>query len=414
MWRINLIIFKKESFHPAVLFAFIWFFIITFHLIIRYTVLEKLFPISLATYVVFFVGVVCFTLGAALQTLFTPADQMKEQKAGTFPKANLRLNKYFCLVCTIVVGIGGPFFIKACYDLFLLSSAENFLEGVRTEICFGDVDIGPTKYFMTLSFIVFALNSLLYFTSTDKFFSRSLLILSLLFNIIYIIFATGRIYFIMTISIYFGICYLYSKEFSLKRVLVVCVSFLFLFSIIGIAIYAKGGSANNTLQENISSAVESISIYAFTPLDACGILIDDRKPDNTGDRTLRVFKKFSKQTGFNPNAVVRPIIENYVFVPYPTNVYSLYSPYLEDFGKLYAWLAVGLFGFLHTYCYNKLKAHASIRLSLYYVLLLFPLFMSFFADQYFSLFSMWIQIVIIVEILCFANRIFNRYSSESV
>ncbi|UAY52250.1 O-antigen polymerase [Ferruginibacter albus] len=402
-WRLNLLIFKRQVFHPAILFSFLWFFIILFHFIVRHTVLQDLFKLSISTHLVFLGGVVFFTLGALLQAIYSPVDTIK--RTTFLQETNLSLNKYLCLTCTIVVIVGLPFFIKACFNLFLLSETENFFEGIRTELCYGDVDIGPSKYLVTLSFIALALNFILYFNSNDKKFSRILLVVSIIANLVYIIFTTGRTYYVMLFAIYFGSSYLYSNSFSLKKVLIACIAFLLVFSIIGIAFYSKGGHADNSLNENSKSAIESIAIYAFTPLNACGTYIDNIKPDDTGDRTLRTFKRVLFETGIDRNSVVRPLIEEYVFVPYPTNVYALYGPYIADFGSLYAFLIIAFLGFLHTLFFNRFKYYKSIKFSLYYIFMLFPLFLSFFEDQYFSLFSMWIQIIVIVEIICFINKI---------
>ncbi|UAY52251.1 O-antigen polymerase [Ferruginibacter albus] len=409
MWRVNVVLFKKQVFHPAILFSFLWFFMILFHFIVRHTILEDLFQLSFSTHLVFLIGVVFFTVGAFLQTIFSRGDTIKKKHPQAIEIGGLILDERLCIACTILVAIGLPFFIKACFNLFLLSETENFLEGVRTELCYGDVDIGPTKYFVTLSFITLALNFILYFTSANKVLSRRLLISSIIINLIYIVFTTGRIYYMMLFAVYFGTSYIYSNSFSLKKVLLACIGFLFVFSIIGIAIYSKGGRSDNTLNENSKSAIESIAIYAFTPLNACGTKIDNAKPDYTGDRTLRTFKKILYQTGIDRNIVVRPAIEEYVFVPYPTNVYALYGAYVADYGKLYSWLVVAFLGFLHTMLFNNLRIYKNMRFSLYYTFMLFPLFLSFFEDQYFTLFSMWIQIIVMVEIVCFINNILNRH-----
>jgi oligosaccharide repeat unit polymerase len=411
----NYSLFKKKLFHPSVLFSFIWFSILLFHFIIKFTILDKLFPLSLNTYIIFFVGIVCFSVGAVLQTIFLPFDRTDNSLKIINQPPSVELNKYFCLLCTIVIAVGLPFFIRACYLLFLQSTVEEFFIGLRTEICYGDVDIGPTKYLMTLAFIVFGLNCLLFFTSErkqDKRFSLVLLIFSLLINVVYIIFSTGRLYYVMLIAIYFGTSFCYNKKFSLRSFFIVGAFFLLLFSIVGVAIYSKGGDANDSLQENTKSAVTELSIYAFAPLSAFNWQIENEKPDETGDRTLRFFKKILKETGVSPNTVVRPILEEYAFVPYATNVYTLYSPYIGDFGRVYAWLIVGLFGFFHTMFFNKLKTSRSIRFPLYYGSLLQPLFLSIFADQYFSILSMWIQIFVFVEIFCLVNKIFNSYITK--
>ena len=90
-------------------------------------------------------------------------------------------------------------------------------------------------------------------------------------------------------------------------------------------------------------------------------------------------------------------------MPYPTNVYTYYSLYIRDFGPFYAWILLAVFGFLHTAIHNKALRSTNVRFIFYYAFLLYPLLMSFFGDQYFSLISTWIQIAVFIELFLFIN-----------
>ena len=77
------------------------------------------------------------------------------------------------------------------------------------------------------------------------------------------------------------------------------------------------------------------------------------KPSTNGDMTLRFFDKIGMSMGVIPNKKVPDLIQEYVFVPYPNNVYTYYSPYIRDFGIWYACLILFVFGAVHTWVYKK-------------------------------------------------------------
>ena len=127
---------------------------------------------------------------------------------------------------------------------------------------------------------------------------------------------------------------------------------------------------------------------------------------------MQFFIKLVNQLSSFPSFKVREIIQPYVFVPYPTNVYSYYSIYIRDFGRFYAWILLAIFGFLHTSIHDKSIYYANIRSVFYYAFLLYPLLMTFFIDQYLSIISTWIQIAVFIELFLLLNSFLNKRDSE--
>jgi oligosaccharide repeat unit polymerase len=82
--------------------------------------------------------------------------------------------------------------------------------------------------------------------------------------------------------------------------------------------------------------------------------------------------------------------------------------YIRDFGPFYAWILLALFGFIHTSFHRKAINGHSVRYVFYYAFLLYPLLLSFFGDQYFSLISTWIQIGVFIELFILLNQFLNK------
>ena len=406
LFLVNFRVMKNKIMHPAVLFSLVWFVILLLHFIFSFTLLDQLFPISISTYLVFFIGTLAFSFGGFIETVIWQKKQANENKielSNPTPEEHINLKLRYILLAIIIIGL--PFYIQAAYRVFLASSIDNFFVGLRTELSYGTEDIGWTKYLVSFSFVVFAINLYTFLKERNRT-NKILLTVNFLITLTYAVFVTGRGLFLMLLLLYFGLSYLQNRNFSIKKITSFFILFMLLFISIGI-MYGKGGDKENTMKENIKPVLQTTAVYLVTSLNA----LDWEKHHQfhvtyEGNYSLRFFKKIGEQLDLTPNLKVTELVQPFVFVPYPTNVYTIYSPYIKDFGNLYAWLMLFLFGFIHTFIYFKALSTKSLRYSVYFSFLLFPLFMSFFQDQYLSLFSQWLQIVVYFEGIQFLNKFF--------
>lgn len=407
---------NKKIMQPAVLFSLLWFIIISLHFIFRFTLLNELFPLNFQTFLIFFVGALCFSFGSFLVMLIydkkNPAPTLQKSIKDS-PPIPLSLTLRLILLGIIITGL--PFYIQAAYRLFLASNIDNFFVGLRTELSYGDEDIGLTKYLVSFSFLVYAVNLYAYLKDKNKI-NKAISIASVIITIVYAVFATGRTFLFLILTIYLGMNYLHNKRFSIKKYSWFLIIFIILFSTIGI-FYGKGGDIQDTAKENLYITSQTTAVYLVSSLNAFDWELNHNfEINNNGNNTLRVFRKIGESLGLVQNSKINDIVKEFVFVPYPTNIFTIYSPYIKDFGRIYAWIMIALFGMLHTYLHNKAIITKSIRYSIYYSFMIFPLLMSFFQDEYMSLFSTWVQIVFYAEVILIANKFFiskndrNRYS----
>jgi oligosaccharide repeat unit polymerase len=85
-----------------------------------------------------------------------------------------------------------------------------------------------------------------------------------------------------------------------------------------------------------------------------------------------------------------PALDDYVFVPYSTNVYTVYKPYITDFGLYGAQIAFLIIGFLHCVLYRKAKAESGFWLYIF-AMTMFPVIMICFDDLYTWMFGFLLQ-----------------------
>src|SRR5438128_12375967 len=102
-----------------------------------------------------------------------------------------------------------------------------------------------------------------------------------------------------------------------------------------------------------------------------------------------IFAVFNK-IGFEIE--VPPLIKEYQYTPFASNVYTVYQPYFDDFSVFGILLIQFFLGLFHGFLYKKIESRKPIYIILYSISL-YPLFMQFFQDQYFNLLSTWIQYI---------------------
>ena len=388
--------------HPAVLFSLLWFVILLMHFIFSFTLLNELPPLKISTYLIFFIGAAAFSFGSLIQTVYWQKKNIVDCGPKLFDDQISLVLRYIFL---IIIVVGLPFFLIASYRIFVASNVENFFIGLRTELIYGDKDIGYLKYLFPFSLVVYAIN-LKSFLTNKSLSNLVLFVISLLVTIVYAVFNTGRLSFLLVLVIYIGINFIYKKNFSLKKIALPILIFMAVFISFGI-VYGKGGNIETSAKENIAPAAQSTAIYMVASLNALDWDLQHQfRVNYNGNNSLRFFMKLGEQLNLVSNAKINTLLTPFVFVPYVTNVYTFYSPYIKDFGKFYSWVMIALFGLVHTFLYNKAIATKSIRYTLYYSIMLFPLVISFFADQYLTLTSLWLQMIFLVEGVIFLNKFF--------
>jgi oligosaccharide repeat unit polymerase len=100
-------------------------------------------------------------------------------------------------------------------------------------------------------------------------------------------------------------------------------------------------------------------------------------PNHTFEFLLKI-ADFLHLTKYTPP----PLLDQFLAVPFPTNVYTVYKFYFTDFGLYGCFFCVLLIGFLQSALYRKARAGSELGLFLL-ALSMYPLVMVIFDDLYF-------------------------------
>lgn len=391
----------KKIAQPAVLFAFVWFLITSAHLLFKVTLLHQMGTPSVETYLIFLVGNISFSFGALIVNQYFVGQFIAAPVVATPQEpVNIKVRIFFSIFLLVAL----PLFIKKAFDIFIASQIEEFFMGLKYEISYGEANFGEFIYLLQLSYVIFAVNLHAWYAKKNKA-NMAILLCSLFCALLYAIFASGRLHLFMILCIYLGVTFFSGQKIPVKKIFIPAFVFLLLFFVAGV-IYKKGGNIDNSFNENLRSGTENLALYIVVPMDGLDMDLTKRLSANTdGERTLRFFIKLAQATGIAPNWKPKKMLQEFVLTPYPTNVYTFYSSYILDFGRLYAWLMLFVYGVLHTYLFNISLLKRKLNTVLYYSFLLFPMLLTFFDDLYITVFSFWLQMLFFTEAVLFIDSI---------
>ncbi|MFA6304089.1 MAG: O-antigen polymerase [Legionella sp.] len=279
-----------------------------------------------------------------------------------------------------------PFYLKAVE----IAQASPFsIEGyvtLRSQFTQNNVSYGALSYFVTLSFILSSVNISRYF---DRAIGKLQLILSFSASIFYAYLSTGRTYFLMLACMSFFPLMMRNKiKFRGAVFVIICV----MLSFITVALMTrKGVSLYSSQSEIMQSVLFNIKLYLLSPVLAMSKLFEEYQGvQEIAAHSFRFVYNLFYKMGLSAEAT--SLIREVTYVPFPTNVYTVFDPYFRDFNVIGVLIFGLVSAILHISLYVKAKNTSGPYIFIYSASL-FALIMQFFQDMYISLLSSWIQIV---------------------
>ena len=184
--------------------------------------------------------------------------------------------------------------------------------------------------------------------------SKFLVVLMAIISIFYAVLSTGRTNLMLLFSLIFGLLLIH-KKLNIRRSI-----YGFTFFFIGFFAYAiilgKGGDSENSLLDNLQSVYVNSLQYLLGGVTALGEYLNEKILYRNGENTFRFFYAALDQIGWlEMTREELMLTEEFIDVPFRTNVYTVYRYYLDDFGILFSFLMILIFGLVHTIVYNKSK-----------------------------------------------------------
>jgi len=378
----------KNLFYPPAIFSLIWTIVILSYVLFILGHTASAYFLETKTLFIFLFGQILFSLAGLLA--FKPKIYVTAEVSFKY-EIIYSLDKWLFVFLIIML----PIYIKAIINVVDNSKLANvnFYLALRHEYVNNGVNLGVLDYLNTISVFSFSfLQYKLNFISKSTNRNKRRVIYKLLFYttvFTYAFLSTGRTYFVLLLSVYLSFKVI-SK--SIKKYHIISASLIFLILFIANAfILGKGASVDDSASENVSSIFDNFTIYFLGGAYGFDSSIKSGFVYEYGENVFRFFITVAHSFGITdvkPKELVMPYITN----PIISNVYTLYYNYFKDFGFL-GLLFNLVWGFVHTVFYYKAKFKPTFFNVYCYALLMYPLLMSFFQDQYMSLLSTWIQLL---------------------
>lgn len=179
---------------------------------------------------------------------------------------------------------------------------------------------------------------------------------------------------------------------TISVVLVVLLGLFFLFNI-----YRSGGDSESAKDESI---LDFIGMYVMSPPVAYCTVVKD-VGNQFGTNTFEVVYDYLGRFGFGPFEIHQKVQE-FVYVPISTNVYTIMQPFFRDFGYAgVAFMAV-FYGLMTGYVYGKSKQGSAFFVVIY-TFFVQVLVLQFFQENIFLSLSFFVQLSLLV-MACTLNK----------
>lgn len=300
----------------------------------------------------------------------------------------------------MMVVLGGalailPFYIAKAMQLGEAGPTPFWFMNIRIAIGRGE-GYGWTGYGVTIAIMAVVILQTIRVSRGGKIGGKNVtqwFYLALGVATVYAVLATGRTYLLLLGFAVVG-PKLVTRSIKVARVVPI-------FVVIGIVVFAaiatalrKGVTSDLPWVEFVSGVSSSITTYAVGGLFGLDSLLSGGALHAQGLYSTRFFFSVLNGLGFNlpvPSLVLVPITE-----PIITNVYSAFGIYYSDFGLVGSVIFFLVLGVAYGFMYVSIRVNRiSSGSIILYSIGIYPLFMSFFQDQFVTLMSTWIQFVLL-------------------
>lgn len=368
-----IIFFEKEKlFSPWSVTLLVWISEILMYIIINH----KLYPLEGHFEYAILIWTSIFVIAAYSVYQVVPAGVALYES---------RYNEKIFKFLYFVVLIGIPISCYITYKMAVnLVGSSNIFYNLRYLATQSDFDIGPLKYIATLGQV------LLLVECNNKEINKKRLGVLFGLNIIQALSSMSKTsLFVPIIASLFLL--IYNKKLSKKYMVYSFGLFL------GLTVLFSGlRSYNGKLQ----SSESTLTVYSLSPIVAFDQTVKKNNQEEGGVNTFRFFYQVGASLGMDVSS--KKTIQDFISIPYKTNVYTCMMPYYRDFGYWGIFVFAIIVGSFYGGVYKKIT-NAPV-LKVFYAYLLTSLFLQFFDETLFVRFSLIVQFFVLSFLLYYKNE----------
>lgn len=329
-----------DFFSPWIITTMIWLAIVVLFQLSG----DLLYPLQDRFYTCVIIWVALMSVTSIITYYAFPAKSGFQQPQGTTPiQQDLNINNFFFTVFFVISMVCTPLYLYNIYKIISMFGSEELFFNLRVL-----ANEGEKSMVQTILTYVGAINQALFviciwrYPKGNKLILTAVILANLMCSIA--IMEKGVLFFMLFVTLFV----LYEKR-RIKISSIAFWSIVLLLVFYGINVLR---TPENAAKE--PTFVDFFNVYILSPSVAFE-RAQEKLTEQFGSRSFAFIYALFTRLGLG-NFVVEPKLQEFVYVPIPTNVYTIFQPFFQDFGyKGVAFFATvyGTFtGWLYRQCNN--------------------------------------------------------------
>lgn len=270
-------------------------------------------------YISLLLWILLFSISAFLTfRLMDATREQTEEESNVLHLTDIN-RKVFYLLLAISIVIT-PLYVKTIMDVVLLFGTENFMFNVRNYSIFGGAQVGILGYSSVINKTLL-LVAVWKFKELKKWQTAWIIIANLLNSLA--IMEKGGLFLIFFCIVFVLFIRRIVRVRSVVILMVVMIGLFYLFNLMR--------EEENTTGTSETTLLDFIAMYILSPPVAYCEVVRDLTPQ-FGGHSFSLAYVFLNRLGFGP-FVEFERLQEFVFIPISTNVYTIFQPFFLDFGQ---------------------------------------------------------------------------------
>lgn len=370
-------IFQKDDlFSPWNISLFIWILEITLYGLIDFGLDKTTGNIESAV----FLWVIPFVMSSKIIS----DAQSKNKKRIIYSNYNTQFAKLYYIIAILGVPLSAYFIYKYASSL---GFGDNLFFNLRYTTTQSDFDNGIVKYSSSFATVL-----LLGICNKKKINKLNFIIIFLLGFLTALMSMSKTSLFSLIVPVSVILCY--NKKVKPTIFIYIFVLFI-LLTVLLAGLRSFSGDTENV------DIIRIIGTYTLSPLVAFDKFAQGYNQFCFGgENTFRFI--YAVLNKLDPSIAAESTIQEFINVPYPTNVYTSLIQYYSDFGYLGILVFSLVNGCIYGYVYSKINYNPALKI--FYAYLTASLFLQFFIEMFWVTLSITIQ-VLILSYLLYSKRV---------
>lgn len=342
---------------------------------------DLLYPLSEQFFICLCLWVPIFCVSSIITYTVTPSSDIKTNKdISSSDISNLVFNCFF--VTSMVLT---PLYLYEIMKIVTMFDTTDLLYNLRILAVHGDNDFGVLKYSYIINQVLFVVAMWQY----PKVPIWKIVLITIACLIVQFALMEKNGIFFLAIA---TLLILYQKGvLKLRSIVITFGIIVFLFFLINMSKEIKSDDS----YENMTF-VDFLGIYILSPSVAFGYVTEDLS-NQFGSNTFQYFYHILNNLGMG-DYEVNQRLQEYVWVPLPTNVYTIFQPFYEDFKywgvAFFAFLYGTIMGFTYRIFKNGVFLAACV-----YTYFAKVLVVQFYHEDFILCIAMFVQYLILIMII---------------